>query len=377
MGRTRVKLLDFQRHGTDAPSAPSRGPDTPMKALTFRGEAQVEIEAVPDPGIEEATDAVVQCRLSAICGSDLHVYLARERGIEPGTVMGHEFLGEVVEVGKGVTRFRPGDVVVSPFTTSCGRCFYCRRGLTCRCVEGQLFGWIADGHGLHGAQAELVRVPLADSTLFRLPEDVPPETGLFLGDILATGFFCADMAEVEPGGTYAIVGAGPVGLFGIVGARERGAERVFAIDFLPERLALAERFGATPIDARSSDPRAVLKEATEGRGADAVLEFVGSPEATRLAIDLVRPGGVLSAVGVHTESAFAFSPVEAYDKNLTYRAGRCPARHYMERLLPVVREDRYDLSSIISHRMPLVEGARGYHLFERKLEGCTKVVLKP
>jgi threonine dehydrogenase-like Zn-dependent dehydrogenase len=348
-----------------------------MKAITFRREATVELETLADPAIESDTDAIVRCRLTAICGSDLHVYLARERGIEPGTVMGHEFLGEVVAVGRGVSRIRPGNVVVSPFTTSCGQCFYCRKGLTCRCVEGQLFGWIENGRGLHGAQAELVRVPLADSTLFRLPADVPPETGLFLGDILATGFFCADMAAVEPGGTYAIVGAGPVGLFGIVGARERGAERIFAIDRLPERLALAEKFGATPIDGRSSDPRDVVRDATEGRGADAVLEFVGSPEATRLAIDLVRPGGVVSAVGVHTESQFAFSPVEAYDKNLTYRAGRCPARSYMERLLPLVRDKRYDLGAIISHRLPLAEGARGYHLFERKLEGCTKVVLSP
>lgn len=348
-----------------------------MKALSFRGEGRVELETLPDPRIEAETDAVVRCRLTAICGSDLHVYLARERGIEPGTVMGHEFLGEVVEVGGGVARFRPGDVVASPFTTSCGRCFYCRKGLTCRCVEGQLFGWVENGRGLHGAQAELVRVPLADSTLFRLPEDVSPETGLFLGDILATGFFCADLAEVEPGGTYAVVGAGPVGLFGIVGARERGAERIFAIDFLPERLALARSFGATPIDARSSDPEQILRDATEGRGADGVLEFVGSPQATRLAVDLVRPGGIVSAVGVHTEAAFAFSPVEAYDKNLTYRAGRCPARRYMERLLPLVRARKYDLASIISHRLPLSEGAHGYHLFERKLEGCTKVVLRP
>jgi threonine dehydrogenase-like Zn-dependent dehydrogenase len=153
--------------------------------------------------------------------------------------------------------------------------------------------------------------------------------------------------------------------------------RVFAIDLLPERLALAESFGATPIDASREDARAILRDATEGRGADAALEVVGSPEATRLAVDLVRPGGVVSAVGVHTESRFAFSPVEAYDKNLTYRAGRCPARAYMERLLPLVREGKYELGGIVSHRLPLAEGVRGYEIFERKLEGCTKVLLKP
>ncbi len=347
-----------------------------MKALTFQGKARVEISTVADPALQAPEDALVRNRVSAICGSDLHVYLGRETGIEPGTVMGHEFLGEVVEVGKGVKGLRAGDLVVSPFTTNCGECFYCRKGLTCRCIQGQLFGWVENGRGLEGAQAEYVRVPLADSTLVKLPPDVDVETALFLGDILATGFFCADMAEAGPEGVCAVVGCGPVGLFAVVGARERGAERVFAVDVLPERLALAERFGATPIDARKSDPREVVREATEGRGADAVLEVVGSPDATRLAFDLVRAGGIVSAVGVHTEAQFAFSPVEAYDKNLTYRAGRCPARHYMERLLPLVREKKYDLASIVSHRLPLADAVRGYDLFERKLEGCTKVLLR-
>jgi threonine dehydrogenase-like Zn-dependent dehydrogenase len=347
-----------------------------MKALTFQGNARVEISTVPDPELQAPEDVLVRNRVSAICGSDLHVYLGRETGIESGTAMGHEFLGEVVEVGKGVKGLRAGDLVVSPFTTNCGECFYCRRGLTCRCTQGQLFGWVENGRGLQGAQAEYVRVPLADSTLVKLPPDVDVETALFLGDILATGFFCADMAEAGPEGVYAVIGCGPVGLFAVLGARERGAERVFAVDVLPERLALAERFGATPIDARESDPREVLRDATEGRGADAVLEVVGSPEATRLAFDLVRAGGIVSAVGVHTEAQFAFSPVEAYDKNLTYRAGRCPARRYMEQLLPLVREKKYDLASIVSHRLPLADAVRGYHLFERKLEGCTKVLLR-
>jgi len=347
-----------------------------MKAVTFQGNARVEISTVPDPELRAPDDVVVRNRVSAICGSDLHVYLGRETGIEPGTVMGHEFLGEVVEVGKGVKGLKPGDLVVSPFTTSCGGCFYCRKGLTCRCTQGQLFGWVEKGRGLEGAQAEYVRVPLADSTLVKVPADVDVETALFLGDILATGFFCADMAEAGPGGVYAVVGCGPVGLFAVLGARDRGAEQVFAVDVLPERLALAGRFGATPIDAREADPRDVVREATDGRGADAVLEVVGSPEATRLAFDLVRPGGIVSAVGVHTEAEFAFSPVEAYDKNLTYRAGRCPARAYIERLLPLVREKKYDFASIVSHRLPLADAVRGYSLFERKLEGCTKVVLR-
>lgn len=181
----------------------------------------------------------------------------------------------------------------------------------------------------------------------------------------------------RPGGTYAVIGCGPVGLLAIVGARELGAEKVIAVDVVPERLALAEAFGATPVHAKEQDAREIVNEATKGRGADGVLEVVGSPDASRLAVELVRPGGVVSAVGVHTESQFAFSPGEAYDKNLTYRAGRCPARHYMERLLPLVQSRKYDLGAIVSHRLPLADGVRGYQLFEQKLESCTKVILSP
>ncbi|HSF18972.1 MAG TPA: alcohol dehydrogenase family protein [Vicinamibacteria bacterium] len=346
-----------------------------MKALTFRAEREVVVENVAEPSIECSTDVIVRTRTSAICGSDLHVYLGREKGIEPGTVMGHEFLGEIVETGAAVKDLSPGDRVVSPFTTSCGRCFYCNRGLSCRCLEGQLFGWIENDEGLHGAQSEYVRVPLAETTLVRVPESVDDETALFTGDILATGFFCAEMAEAGPGRTVAVVGCGPVGLFAVIGARERGAETVLAIDVVPERLALAKRFGGEPIDASSTDPLPVVKERTDGRGADAALEAVGSPEAARLAIDLIRPGGILSVVGVHTESRFAFSPVEAYDKNLTYRTGRCPARRFIAPLLSFVARKKYDFRSIVSHRLPLSEGPRGYDLFHRRLEGCTKVVL--
>lgn len=346
-----------------------------MKALTFHGTRQVAIESVPDPVVEAPTDVIVETRLTAICGSDLHVYLGRETGNDPGTPMGHEFLGTVVEVGADVVGLKRGDVVVSPFTTSCGGCFYCQCGLTCRCTRGQLYGWVEKGHGLRGAQAEYVRVPLAESTAVKIPDGVDEEPALFVGDILATGFFCADMADVRPGGTYAVIGCGPVGLLAIVGARELGAERTFALDILPERLALAKAFGATPVRVDEDDARAVLEDATDGRGADGVLEAVGSPEATRVALDLVRPGGVVSSVGVHTEAQFAFSPVEAYDKNLTYRAGRCPARHYMDRLLPLVASGKYDLGAIVSHRLPLGEAVRGYELFDQKLENCTKVVL--
>ena len=317
----------------------------------------------------------MRVRAAAICGSDLHVYRGNETGLDAGTVMGHEFAGEVVEAGVGVAAFRPGDLVVSPFTTSCGSCFYCRMGLTARCVRGQLFGWVEQGKGLHGAQAELVRVPLADTTLVAVPEGAALEQALFTGDVLATGWFGAEGAGIGPGSTAAVVGCGPVGLMAVIAARELGAERIFALDTVPERLSLAERFGAEPVDIQRDEPLQILREATEGRGADAVVEAVGSPEATRLAFDLVRPGGAIAAVGVHTESQFAIAPGKAYDKNLTYRAGRAPARAYMDKLLPLVRSGTYDLGALISHRLPLAEGPHGYDLFDRRLEACTKVVL--
>ncbi len=348
-----------------------------MKALTFGGERTVNLAAVVEPTIEAPTDAVIGVRLTAVCGSDLHVYHGREKGIDLGTVMGHEVVGDVLQVGEDVTVVRPGDRVACPFTTSCGRCFYCARGLTCRCISGQLFGWVENGKGLQGTQAECVRVPLADSTLVKLPDSVSDEHGLLLGDVLPTGYFCADLAGVDDSGVYAVVGCGPVGLMAVAAARHRGAERIVAIDSVPERLALARAFGARPLDYREEAPLEVLRETTEGRGADAVLEVVGSPAATRTAVDIVRPGGVVASVGVHTEDRLAFTPGEAYDRNLTYRTGRCPARHYMERLLPLVAEGRFPLSAVISHRMPLEEGPRAYALFDAKREGCTKVVLAP
>ena len=297
--------------------------------------------------------------------------------MDPGTIMGHEFVGEIVEVGSEVGRFAVGDRVVSPFTTSCGGCFYCCTGLTCRCTRGQLFGWVEKREGLQGAQAEFVRVPLADSTLVALPEDALAEEALFAGDIFSTGYFCAEVAGIEPGSVVAVLGCGPVGLMAVLGARELGAERIFAVDSITERLRLAERWGAHAVNFQEVDPVTVLREATQGRGADVVLEVVGSPAATRLAVDLARPGGVVSAAGVHTEEQFAFSPVEAYDKNLTYKAGRCPARYYMDRLLPLIRSRKYDLASVISHRLPLDQGVRGYEIFAEKLESCTKVILRP
>lgn len=347
-----------------------------MHALTFHDTENIRYESVPDPKIESPGDVIVKVNLAAICGSDLHVYHGREKGIEAGTVMGHEFVGEIVELDKEIRMLRKGDLVFCPFTTNCGTCFYCQKNLPCRCISGQLFGWRQNGVGLHGGQAEYIRVPLAESTLLKIPPPILPEEALLMGDVLATGYFCAEMAEIKPDGVYVVIGCGPVGLMAIIGARELGAEKIFALDAIPERLQLAEKFGAMPLDVQNNEAINLIREATESRGADAVLEVVGSPAAAKLAIQLVRPGGNISVVGVHNEAHFAFSPNEAYDKNLTYRVGRCPARYYMEKLIPLVQKKKYDLTGIFSHRLSLAEGPRGYKIFTEKLEGCTKVVLK-
>lgn len=348
-----------------------------MKAITFQDVRTLACETVPDPALRQATDALVRVELCAICGSDLHVYHGRERGLDRGTVMGHEFIGEVVDVGREVRELTRGQRVLSPFTTCCGRCFHCVAGLTSRCTSGQLFGWVAGGRGLHGAQAEYVRVPLADSTLIPIPAGLSPEEALLLGDVLPTGYFCARQAGCSPGGVYAVLGCGPVGLSAIVGALELGAERVFAVDRVAERLERARMLGAVPLHLDHDDPAGAIGQAGPGGGADAVLEVVGSAPAHRLAIDLVRAGGTISVVGVHNGNGFAFTPVEAYDKNLTYRVGRCPAHYLARQLIPLVQQGRYPLASLFSHRLPLSHGVEGYRLFDEKRDGCTKVALFP
>ncbi len=347
-----------------------------MKALTFHGKDTIAYESIPDPEIITPTDVLVKVNLCAICGSDLHVYHEHEKGLDHGTAMGHEFVGEVVAVGKDARSLRVGTLVMSPFTTSCGNCFYCNIGLTCRCIHGQLYGWRQHEKGLHGGQAELVRVPLAESTLMKIPEGVTLEEGLFLGDILSTGFYCAKQTEIYPDKTYVVVGCGPVGLMAILGAREYGAERVYAIDTVPARLDMARKFGARVINSSNQNPIEVIKAITDGRGADGVMEAVGNSATIKLAYDLVRPGGIISAVGVCTDKYLAFSPTQAYDKNLTYKVGRCPARFMMNELVPLVQEKKYDVTSIISHRLPLSEGVAGYPIFANKKDNCLKVLLE-
>ncbi len=364
--------------GSWSPDDPLRpDQDRDMDAITFQDVESLAFESVPDPVVLDGSDVIVRTRVAGLCGSDLHPYLGRERGIEPGTVMGHELVGEVVEVGGDVRDLSVGDRVVAPFTTSCGRCFYCRMGLTARCDRGQLFGWVQNGTGLHGCQAELVRVPLADGTLVQVPEGLDDAVALLAGDILSTAMFGAELAGVTEGDLVVVVGCGPVGLLSIRAALEGGAREVIAVDPVPSRLALASRFGATP-GARNPDERlAQVRERSQGKGADAAIEAVGAPEATRDAVELLRFGATLAALGDHTEAHLAIPPGEIYDRNLSYAAGRCPARRFMPSALALARRDADLMVSLISHRLPLADGVDAYRRFAAREEGWAKVVFTP
>lgn len=347
-----------------------------MRALVYHAPHDVRMADVADPRCLEPGDVVVQIELAGLCGSDLHVWHGRERGLDQGTVLGHEFAGAIVEVGAEVSRWRIGHRVVAPFSTSCGSCALCLKGMTARCPRGQLFGWVERGVGLQGAQAQRVRVPMADATLMPALDDVALEVSLLLGDVLATGWHAAVLGDVGPGSTVAVLGLGPVGLCAVLAARERGAARVLAFDSVAERRARAERWGAEAREAGAGAIEAV-REATEGFGADAVLECVGSEAASRAASEMVRPGGMIAAVGVHHEASFPFSPAQAYDRNLGLRSGRCPARAYFETLAPIARRHAARLAEMITHRVPLEEAPEMVRAFDEKRDGIVKVVFDP
>ncbi|MEJ2539926.1 MAG: alcohol dehydrogenase catalytic domain-containing protein [Gemmatimonadota bacterium] len=344
-----------------------------MRALVFRGVEEVAWEEVPDPRILDPGDVVVEVAAAGLCGSDLHPYFGREEGLDAGTVLGHEFTGVVVEAGPAVTRWSAGDRVVAPFTTSCGVCAPCGNGLTSRCVRGQLFGWVEGGVGLHGGQATLVGVPEA------LRDDA---LALLAGDILSTALYGAELARIRPGDEVAVVGCGPVGLLAVRAALRAGAARVWAVDPVPGRRETAERFGARALDPSEAGPRGGEDHPVAGSASplgrfDAVIEAAGTPQATRLAASLLRPGGRLGAVAVHTEPRLALSPGALYDRNLAYAAGRCPARRLLPAALRMAEEESDLLATLVSHRLPLERGPEAYRRFGAREAGWHKVVYTP
>jgi threonine dehydrogenase-like Zn-dependent dehydrogenase len=249
--------------------------------------------------------------------------------------------------------------------------------LSARCATGELFGWVEQGRGLHGGQAEFVRVPMADATLWPVPGGCNEELALLLCDVIPTGYYSARRADLAPHGVHVVIGCGPVGLAAVAAARRLGSQKLFAIDRVPARLTIAARFGATPIDLEREDAHAVIAAASDGRGADAVLEAVGNRSAARLAYELLRCGGTIASVGVHHADRLAFTPVEAYDKNLTYRSGRCPVRSLLPEIAAWIAADAPDFTSMITHRLPLSQALEGYRVFAARSDGCIKVVLSP
>lgn len=344
-----------------------------MRGVCFQGVEQVQLRDLPDPQLVSPTDAIVRVEMAGLCGSDLHPFFGREQGLDPGTVMGHEFVGKVVAVGEAVRAHRVGDRVFAPFTTNCGNCYFCLHQLPCRCVHSQLFGWRQNDRGLHGGQAELVRVPWADGTLKSMPPELSAIAALLLGDNFSTGYFAAELAGVDPAGIFGVIGCGTVGLLAIQAARLKGATRILAFDPVPNRRQMATELGAVALSPEDDVARTVAK-ATDGRGLDAVMELVGLPAAQKMAFDIVRPGGTLATIGCHCTEQFAFSPVAAYDKNLTYRTGRCPARYYMDLLTDRVIAEAIPLDHYVTHQFALEDADEAYRIFSNRENGCLKAV---
>jgi alcohol dehydrogenase len=346
-----------------------------MKAVVFEDVDRVVVQEVPEPTILEPRDAIVRITAAGICGSDLH-FLHGKAPLTPGDTIGHEGVGVVEEVGPEVGRFRPGDRVVIAFDIVCGECWYCRRGQTALCENFQMLGGGAFGGDLVGAQAEKVRVPSADVNLLSVPDGLTDEQALFVGDILTTGYYGTAIAGIRPEDTVAVVGAGPVGFFCIQAARVHGARQVLALDRLSDRLVLAEKVGAIPINVDERNPQMAVSDLTEGRGADIAIEAVGHPSAYDTAIDVVRGGGTVSVVGVFVSERIQVPMGVYWARALRILfAGMCPIHAWWERSMEAVRVGAIDPLPIISHVLSLEEAVRGYELFDSRQ--ATKVVLKP
>jgi len=393
-----------------------------MKALTYHGAYKVQVDNVPDPVLQAADDIILRVTATAICGSDLHLYRGKVPGMTNGDILGHEFMGVVEEVGSGVTAVQKGDRVVVPFTIACGECFFCEHELYAACettnpqtgmVEGRgalmnkkglrsgaaLFGYTKLYGAVPGGQAEFARVPKANVGPLKLPTGLADEQVLFLSDILPTGYQAVLNAEVKPGSSVAIFGAGPVGLMAVACARMLGAEKIFLIDHHAYRLEFARStYGVIPINFdETDDPAQEIISATADRGVDAVIDAVGfeakgsatesvltnlklegsSGAALRQAIAAVRRGGIVSVPGVYAGFIHAFLFGDAFEKGLTIKAGQTHAQRFMPELLERILAGDLAPEAIITHRLPLTEAARGYATFDKKEEDCRKVVLIP
>ncbi len=345
-----------------------------MKAAVYQGEREVAVTDVPKPSIKGSEEALVKVTLGAICGSDLHIYHGNVP-ISPGSVLGHEFVGVVEEVGSEVKRFKPGDRVVSSFFTSCGHCAYCRKGWFNQCVDKATFGFGAYYGDLGGGQSEYVVVPLADHSMEPIPPGMTDEQAIFVGDILATGYFGAERAQITPGDAVAVIGAGPVGLMATMCAQLFGSARTFVVDMVDSRLEIAQELGGIAINAKAVHPVETIQELTGGLGADSSIECVGAEAAVDTAIRSVRGGGTVSMVGVPSVVIGEFPYLDVWMKSLTVRSGWCNVQAYMRPLLELVAAGRIKPDAIISHRMKLEDAAEAYRMFDAR--EATKIVLTP
>ncbi len=345
-----------------------------MKALTFQGAGDVKVTDVPKPAIKGSGDALVRVTLGSVCGSDLHI-LHGHTPMNVGAVLGHEFVGVVEDVGSEVKRFKAGDRVVSSFFTSCGHCTLCRKGWFNQCVDKATFGHGEYFGGLGGGQAEYVVVPNADHTMETIPAAMADEQAIFVGDILSTGYFGAERAEIKPGDVVAVVGAGPVGLMATMCSQLFGPARTFVIDMVDSRLEIAQELGGIPINTKLVHPVQAIEAETEGVGADSSIECVGLLPAVDTAIQCVRGGGTISMVGVPSAVLGDFPYMRMWLKSLSFRAGWCNVQAYMRPLLDLVAAGRLHPEKIISHRMKLDDAEEAYRMFEAR--EATKIVLTP
>jgi threonine dehydrogenase-like Zn-dependent dehydrogenase len=394
-----------------------------MKALTWQGKRDVRVETVPDPKIEQPTDAIVRITSTAICGSDLHLYEVLGMYLQPGFVLGHEPMGIVEEVGSAVTHIRPGDRVVVPFNISCGSCWMCSRQLYAQCETTQvrdegkgasLFGYTSLYGSVPGGQAEYLRVPQAHFGPIKVPETGADERYLYLSDVLPTSWQAVKYADVPEGGTLAVFGLGPIGQMSARVGRHLGAGRVIGLDLVPERLDMARRHGVEVVDVSDLDdvPGALI-DMTDGRGPDAVIDAVGMEahgstagkfaqaaagllpdkvaqgmidkagvdrlSVLHAAIKSVRRGGTLSISGVYGGEADPMPMMELFDRGIQMRMGQAHVRRWTDEILPLLSgdDDPLGVEDLRTHRLPLDEAPRAYEIFQKKDEGCVKVVLAP
>lgn len=387
-----------------------------MQALAYHGTRDVRVETMPDPILQQDDDIILRVTATAICGSDLHLYRGKIPDMKAGDILGHEFMGIVEEAGPAVTRVRKGDRVVIPFVIACGQCFFCERSQFACCEASgdnpgsalnrknispppALFGYSHLFGGVPGGQAEFVRVPKANVGPFAVPGSLADEQVLFLSDILPTGYQAVLNAEISPGSSLAIFGAGPVGLMAAACARLRGAEKIFMVDHHPYRLAFAQAtYGVIPLNFDEiDDPAETIIAQTHQRGVDASIDAVGfeakgsttetilaklkieagSGFVLRQCIAATRRGGIVSIPGVYAGWLHGFLLGDAFDKGLTFRMGQTHVQRLLPELLAHIENGDLEPHAIITHRLPLAEAARGYEIFNEKQEDCRKVVLIP